>query len=203
MRIVLAFAIVLMLSSMALAAPESTQVGPYTAAFDLNTDQNYDIVPMETGEAETLTLYGFQIITDNTSRASVSIRENREPIDTTLDPQKQLSIFANTLAGFNVTSINDITIDGKDGYMLSLVPYPNNPNVPADTRLYEAVYWLDSVECECGPVSVGTTAIGITSSYPEDVTMNLINSLVVTKGEATEEPMGEATAESAQVLPPA
>jgi hypothetical protein len=68
--------------------------------------------------------------------------------------------------------------------------------VPADLNRYEAVYWLDSVQCDCGPVSVGTTRVGITSTYPEDVTMNLINSLRIVKGEAV-------AAANAQVLPPA
>ncbi|WP_273466656.1 hypothetical protein, partial [Methanothrix sp.] len=97
--------------------------------------------------------------------------------------------------GFNVTSVEDTVIDGKEGYVASGVPFPGITSIPADTQLFEAVYWLDSEECECGPVSVGTTSVAISSTYPEDVTMNLINSLKIVKGEA-------AAVAGEQVLPP-
>jgi len=61
--------------------------------------------------------------------------------------------------------------------------------------LYNALFWLDSQGCECGPVSVGTTSVEVTSSYPEEVTESLLSSLHVAEGEA-------APASSGQVLPP-
>ena len=59
-----------------------------------------------------------------------------------------------------------------------------------------SAWFLNSEECECGPVSVGTTSVAISSTYPEDVTMNLIHSLKIVKGEAAAAVAGE------QVLPP-
>ena len=196
-RMVLAFALVLMLSSLAISAPESSQLGPYVVTFDMNTDLQYQVVPMEVVEADSSMIYAMQIVTDNSTGASLVIRENEELIDSTLVPQKTISILTATLSGFNVSRVEDMVIDGKDGYIVESVPFSYNTNVPADAHLYEAVYWLDSEMCECGPVSVGTTSVGISSSYPEDVTMNLINSLKIVKGEAA-----AAAAPGGQVLPP-
>jgi hypothetical protein len=48
---------------------------------------------------------------------------------------------------------------------------------------------------------VGTTSVDITSSYPQDVTENLLNSLHVVKGQATA--AAPAAASGSQDMPPA
>lgn len=205
LRIVLAFALVLMLSSLATSAPESTQLGPYAVTFDMNTDMDYQLVPLESGETEVANLYAMQISTDNSTGARLVISEYKMLIDSTLAPQKQISTLNLILNGFNITNVDDTVIDGKEGYMVSGVPFPYNTDAPADSSLIESIYWMDSVKCDCGPVSVGTTMVSITSSYPEDVTMNLINSLKVVKGEAmAASGQGEAmtAGDKSQVLPP-
>jgi hypothetical protein len=195
-RIVLAVALVLMLSSLAMSAPESSQLGPYGITFDLNTDLGYTVTELEPQVMESSTIYVLQISTDNTTGANVVINQFNGLIDATFAPQKQISIMEAALNLYNVTSLDDIIIDEREGYIISAIPASFNTMVPADLNRYEAVYWLDSVQCDCGPVSVGTTRVGITSTYPEDVTMNLINSLRIVKGEAV-------AAANAQVLPPA
>lgn len=40
-----------------------------------------------------------------------------------------------------------------------------------------AVYWKDSKNCECGPVSVGKTKVEILSTLPRDLNENLLDSL--------------------------
>ena len=196
MRIVLAIALVLMLSSLAISAPESRQLGDYAVTFDLNTNLNYEVTVLEPAVTESVTITPLQISTDNTTEATVIISEYNEPIDATLMPQKQISVLTAALNLYNVTSVDDITVDGKEGFMVSAVPASFNTMVPADLTRYEAVYWLDSEKCECGPVSVGTTSVTITSTYPEDVTMNLINSLQIVKS-------GAAAASGVQIEPPA
>lgn len=196
MRTILAFALVLMLSSLATAAPESHQLGPYVVNFDMNTDLQYKVAELEPSVAESATIYTLQASVDNTTGASLFISEYNELIDATIVPQKQISILSAMLGGYNVTSVDDITVDGKEGFMVSAVPMSGNTMVPADITRYEVVYWLDSVKCDIGPVWAGKTSVSIMSTFPEDVTMNLVNSLQVAKGEATEE------SESGQVLPP-
>jgi hypothetical protein len=49
---------------------------------------------------------------------------------------------------------------------------------------------------------VGTTSVDITSSYPQDVTENLLNSLHVVKGQATAAAAPTA-ATGSQDMPPA
>jgi hypothetical protein len=195
-RTVLAFALVLMLSSLAISAPESSQLGPYVVNFDLNTDLQYNVTKLEPNVAESATLYILQASVDETTGASVIISEYNELLDATLVPLKQISMLTAMLNLYNVTGVDDITIDGKEGYIVSAVPNSYNQMVPADITSYEVVYWLDSEKCECGPVSVGKTSVSIMSTFPEDVTMNLINSLKIVKDK------DEAAATSEQVIPP-
>ncbi|MCK9407156.1 MAG: hypothetical protein M0Q47_12205 [Methanothrix sp.] len=195
MRTVLAFALVLMLSSLAISAPESSQLGPYAVTFDMNTEMQYEVIPLEAAEADAAAFYGLLVKTDNSTWARVDITENKELIDSTIAPQKIITALNAAISGFNVTSVEDAVIDGKEGYVASGVPFPQITSIPADARIFEAVYWLDSEKCECGPVSVGTTRVAISSTYPEDVTMNMINSLKIVKGEA-------AAVAGEQVLPP-
>ena len=199
-RIVLAFALVLMLSPLAMSAPESSQLGPYAVTFNLNTDLKYEVTELEPGVVESVSINALQISTDNTTGATVVIREFNEPIDATLMPQKQIAAMSAALNGYNVTSVDDISIDGNEGFMVSAVPTSYNTIVPADITRYEAVYWLDSEKCECGPVSVGTTSVTITSTYSEDVTMSLINNLQIVKVEAAAAAASAAAGE--QQIPP-
>ena len=196
MRTILAFALVLMLSSLATAAPESHQLGPYVVNFDMNTDLQYEVAELEPNVAESATVYVLQASVDNTTGASLIISEYKELIDATIVPQMQISMLSARLGGYNVTSVDDVTIDGKEGFMVSAVPTSYSEMIPEGITRYEVVYWLDGEKCECGPVSVGKTSVSILSTFPEDVTMNLVNSLQVAKGEAT------AEGESGQVLPP-
>ena len=185
MKLLLAIALVLMLSTLAVAVPESSQLGPYVVTFDMNTNSQHQLIvgqPMQTPSA---TVYGMQIFTDNTTKAVLVVSQYTNATDSTLGLYKQLSAMDIALNLFNVTSVADRTIDGKDGYMLYSEPIPQNTRVPVGTKLFRASYWMDSTKCPCGPVSVGTTSVDITSSYPQDVTENLLNSLHVVKGQAT------------------
>lgn len=180
MKLLLATTLVLMLSAVALAAPETRQLGPYTVSFDLNTNLNYQVQtsdPMDTGSA---TVYGMRILTDNSTGAGVNIIENKELTDSTTSMIKLLINYGLAFSGINTTNIVDQTIDGKNGFVAIGVPFAGQSNAPS--QLYRAIYWLDSVDCTtCGPVSVGKTSVDISSTYPQDVTQNLLNSIHVAK----------------------
>jgi len=203
MKLLLAATIVLMLSSLAMAVPESSQLGPYSVSFDMNTDLPHELIPMETIQGQAVTVYVMQIFTDNSTKARLLISEYNSPIDSTLGVYKQLTAMGIALTGFNTTSMEDKMIDGKEGFLIGSVPYPDNTMAPADAKLFNALYWMDSLGCECGPVSVGTTSVEITSSYPQDVTENLLSSLKVVKGEAAASAQPAPSAQGGQVMPPA
>lgn len=80
--------------------------------------------------------------------------------------------------GINATGPMNQTIDGKSGFLVSGAPFAGS-SLPAGLKFYQAQYWLDSKQCECGPVFVGRTSVDITSTYPQDVTMNLLKSINV------------------------
>jgi hypothetical protein len=183
-KLLLAAALVLILSSLALAATENQQLGPYMVSFDMNTPMQYQVQVQEPIETPYSTIYSMRIATDDTTGASIGITEYKNKTDATLDVAKQLTAMGMALRGLNVTSVNDQTIDGREGFLIAGEAAAEATNVPQGATLYLAGYWLDSVDCECGPVSVGTVNVGISSSYPEDVTQNLVNTIMISAGQA-------------------
>ncbi len=177
-------ATVLMLSSLGLAAHETSQLGPYTASFDMNTNLKYQVQVANPIDLPIATVYSMRVATDNSTRAQITLTENKNLTDSTSAMYKQLMIMDLALVGFNTTNVNDMMIDGKNGFLVTASPISGNNILPATTNLFRAIYWLDSKNCECGPVSVGTTSVDITSTYPQDVTQGLLNSLHVVKGTA-------------------
>jgi len=182
-----------MLSAIAIAVPDSQQLGPYMVSFDMNA--NYQPEIAQPSETKTANTYQMRLFVDNSTFAVIGIAESAEPTDATLQVLKSL-IPMNMIIreGLNATNVEDRTIDGKEGFLVTSVPF--GAEVGASSKIYRAMYWLDSEKCECGPVSVGKTSVVVTSTFPQDVTESLLSSLQVVKGEAA------AQAQGGQVLPP-
>lgn len=188
----------LMLSAVAMAVPDSQQLGPYAVSFDLNANYQVQIAqPVEMGTAKA---YQMGLFVDNSTYASVSITEYAELTDSTLMVFKSMLPMSMMLQGLNVTNVEDMTIDGKDGFLVTSEPVEAIAGAPS--TVYRAMYWLDSQDCECGPVSVGKTSVVITSTYPLDVTQGLLSSLQIVQGQAATT-TAAPTAQGGQVLPPA
>lgn len=199
MKLLFVVALALLLSSVALATPDSSQLGQYTVSFDLNTDMQYQKSVVEPTEAGVQTLSQLRIFTDNSTAASISVVEYKDLTDATISMHKSLMTFQMILSGFNVTSVEDMTIDGKPGFVEESVPVSSALGMPADAKLYSAMYWIDSAACgDCGAVSAGKTYVAVSSSYPQDVTQSLLSSLHVEMGQATAAP-----ATTTQDMPPA
>jgi hypothetical protein len=171
-----------MLSSLAIAAPENRQLGPYAVSLNVNTN-NYQVQVQSPQETSSFTSYSMLISTDNSTYAGVRIVNHKNMTDSTLDVYKNLVGLSMALRGLNVTAIDDKTIDGKQGFMAVGVPVPGM-NAPAGFTYSQADYWLDSKPCPCGPVSVGTTFVDIVSTYPQDVTNGILSSIHVAMGQA-------------------
>lgn len=185
MRLLLAMATVLMLSTLGLAAHETAQLGPYNASFDINANIKGPVQVANPVNNPTLTAYGMVVTTDNSTGAQITVTEFKNLTDSTPAMYKQLMIRDLALIGLNTTNIKDTSIDGKDGFVIYAMPISGNNAFPAGKTLFTAMYWLDSKNCECGPVSVGTTRVDITSTYPQDITQGLLNSLHIAKGQAS------------------
>jgi len=184
----------LMISAVAMAEPDSQQVGPYTVSFDMNAD--YQVQIGESMETDVANVYGMTLFSDNSTLATIGIGDYAEPTDSTLQVLKQLNGMSMMLQGLNITNVEDMVIDGKEAFLITAEPVEAVADGPSN--VYRAMYWLDSIDCECGPVSVGTTSVTITSTYPLDVTEGLLSSLSVVKGEAS----SMATATDGQDFPP-
>lgn len=212
-KLLIAIASMLMLSSLALAVPENSQLGPYAVSFDMNTDLgHHKLIPGESVQIPSAenygipsaTIYGVQIFTDNATNAFLTISEYTSPVDSTLGQYKQMLNLQARFSGFNITNVVDRTIDGKAGFVLTSEPVPENTAIPAGYTLYRASYWMDSTSCDCGPVSAGTIRVDIASTYPQDMTESLLNSLKVVKGPATAMPPASMPpASSSMDMPPA
>jgi hypothetical protein len=200
MKLLLAATIVLMLSAIAIAVPDSQQLGPYAVSFDLNA--NYQPQIAQPVETEMANAYQMRLFVDNSTFAVIGVTEYAEPTDATLQVHKSLMPMNMIIReGLNATNVEDMTIDGKEAFLVTSSPF--EVNVGAPSMVYRAMYWLDSQGCECGPVSVGTTSVIITSTFPQDVTAGLLSSLRVVKGEAMAPAQSAPMAQGGQVLPPA
>jgi hypothetical protein len=197
MKLLLAATMMLMLSAIAMAAPDSQQLGPYAVSFDLNA--NYQVQTTEPVEMETANAYQMGLFVDNSTYASIGITEYAQLTDATLMVFKSMLPMSMMLQGLNVTNVEDIAIDGKEGFMVTSEPFEAVAGAPS--QVYRAMYWLDSQDCECGPVSLGTTSVVITSTYPLDVTESLLSSLQIVKGEVAT--AAAPSAQGGQILPPA
>lgn len=193
MKLLLAATLVLMLSSMALAAQDSQQLGPYAVSFDLNA--NYQVQFGQPMETEIANAYSMRLFVDNSTAAVIGITEYAQPTDATLKVHESMMAMSMLMReGLNVTSVEDMSIDGMNGFLFASEPIEAVAGSPS--TVYKAMYWLDSQDCECGPVSVGTASVIVTSSFPLDVTKGLLSSLHVVKGESA------TSAQGGQVLPP-
>jgi hypothetical protein len=173
-----------MLSCSALAAVETQQLGPYNVSFNMNTDMKYQI-QNRTTEDPIATSYSMIIFTNNDTLAQITIIDYKDLTDATLAMYKQLLAMDLALKGINVTEMKDITIDSKKGLLITGQPVPQYSALSSNITLYQALYWQDSIDWELAPVSAGKTYVDIRSTYPQDVTEGLINSIHVVPAESS------------------
>ena len=180
-KLLMGLVLTLMLSSIALAEEVTQQIGPYNVSFDMKTNNEYQVQTSNPVEMPTFTAYPMRVITDNNTFSDIVIYENKNPTDSTPAIEKTITGLTLMLSGFNVTKSEDKIIDGKEGFVLFSEPLPENKAAPS--QFVQASYWTDGKKCECGPVSVGNTKVLIGSSYPNDVTNGILNSLKVIKNQ--------------------
>ncbi|HNX92494.1 MAG TPA: hypothetical protein PKI17_03125, partial [Syntrophomonas sp.] len=143
--------------------------------------------------------YRMGLIVDNSTLAIIDIAEYAELEDATLKVHKNLLGLSMMREGLNATNVEDVTIDGKEGFMVTSEPFEAVAGAPS--TVYRAMYWMDSQDCECGPVSVGKTSVVVTSTYPLEVTQGLLSSLKIVQGQAAT--TAAPAAQGGQILPPA
>lgn len=180
----------------ALAAMEMQQVGPYTVSFNLNTDIPYQIQAQAPVTSPLGAIYPLVIATDNTTGASISITQYNNKTVSSLEVNEEIAGLRMALSGFNVTAPEEITIDNRTGFLISGIPLTDTFNAP---KLYQAQYWLDSKNCECGPISAGEVLVTVASSYPQEVIQGLLNSIHVA---ASQTPSSTAITPSVDYLSP-
>jgi hypothetical protein len=175
MRLMLVLLIMFTGAFIASGAPETKTVGPYNVSFDMNTTTNYSILYAKPVETPASSTYMFMIKTNNTTLANVAVIESKNLSDSTLSFGKLLAERGLISNGFsrNISSFNT-EIDGKRGFIYTGL---NSKKM----RLFMMGYWLDSQDCDCGPVSVGKTKVEVISSYPPALTWNLLSSLHIEK----------------------
>jgi hypothetical protein len=182
-RLSIAAILMLMLSSAALAVPETHQLGPYTVSFNMNTDMGYQTQTQDPAVYPFAAIYPLVIKTDNATGASISITQYNNLTPSILGVNEEIAALRMALRGINVTAPEEMVIDNMNGFLLSGMPFAGMGNASSGFMFYQAQYWLDSRDCECGPVSVGTVLVNIASTYPRNVTENLLSSIHVAAGQ--------------------
>jgi hypothetical protein len=181
------------------AASETHQLGPYTVSFDMNTDMSYQTHIKDPAVYPFATIFPLVITTDNTTGASISITQYNNLTPSILGLNEEIAALRMSLRGINVTAPEEMVIDNINGFLLSGIPFTGMGNAPSGFMFYQAQYWLDSNDCECGPVSVGTVMVNIASTYPQNVTENLLSSIHVA---ATQMPPMQARDQNVSITPP-
>jgi hypothetical protein len=178
MRLILALAVMLMGALIAAGVPETIIVGPYNVSFDLNTTipHSFQVTtkPIQTNDSTT---YMMLMRTNNTTMGNVAIIEYKNLTDSTLNLGKivaEKSLISYGFA-FNMSTLPE-RIDGRNGTIT--MGLDTNKTI-----VFLINYWLDSKDCECGPVSVGKINVEAISFYPPIVTWNLLSSLHVEKAQ--------------------
>jgi len=167
-----------MLSFSASAATENATTGPYVVSFDLNSSSKYSIQSGMPVKEDIRTAYPLLISINNSTEVQITIFEYNGLVDSTPDLWQTINSQGLARLGLkNITLAAEMVIDGMPAYGLSGKDDVNK-------TLYSAYYWLDSNDCECGPVSVGKTNIVITSTLPLDVTGDLLDTMHVSKAMA-------------------
>ena len=176
-RMLLAMLLFVMLAFAGSAMPENATTGPYMVSFDLNTSLNYSIHSGAPVQESVRTAYPLLIATNNSSQAQITIFAYKDPVDSTPALWQTINSQGLSRLGLRNITLAEMVIDGMPAYGLA-------GQDGANRTLYSAYYWLDSKDCECGPVSVGNTNVVITSSYPLNLTGNLLDYLHVEKNQA-------------------
>ncbi len=185
------------------AAPttETHQLGPYTVSFNMNTDMIYQIQMQDPVVTPFATIYPLVIKTDNTTGASISITQYNNLTPSILGVNVEIAALRMALRGLNVTAPEEMVIDNMNGFLLSGIPLTGMGNASSGFMFYQAQYWLDSKDCECGPVSVGTVLVNIASTYPQDVTEGLLGSIHVAAGQMPQMPPTQAQDQNVSIMP--
>ena len=182
MRLALVLLSMLMVVSAAFAAPVTKTTGPYKVSFDLNTTYNYSVQVAKPYGAQDSSNYLIEIKRYNVTMASLTVLDYKNLSDSTLATGKTIYELETISRGYyNNVSGYYLKIDGKVGFLVA-------GSSPQGFRLYSAHYWLDSKNCECGPVSVGTSEVGVISLCPINVTKNLVTSIHIEKTNSAEMP---------------
>lgn|GEM_PF-1468363 len=180
MRLLLASAMLLILSALAFAEPEEVSAGPYNISFDLNTTMDYNVTLYPEIEDNDSSWYHLSIVFDNETKADVGVSAHKDwqYAEWPCTYWKNLYLKAAKAAGeVRNGSESYATIDGSEGYIIRQeVIRPSDSKVINGTI---AEYWLDAEEIEGYGIMVAKSEVEMISLLPENLTENLLNTIHV------------------------
>jgi len=184
MRRALIAVMIMMLASVAFAAPEEVPLGAHKVGFDLNTMDNYTIrvyepvvgieFEIEPERNNTLSQYSFDIAFEDGSVISTSLIEWSRFMDATFIEGVMLQRFMYECYGYRNITGAYLDIDGKQGYLMTAV---GGPTSIWGESTFSAWYWLDKVDLSNGVVSYGRNKVSISGN---NVTSEVMGSFLGT-----------------------
>ncbi len=180
MKLLWAFAMLFMLSTLAFAELVEISAGPYNISFDLNTTMAYNVTLHPEVEDNESSWYYVDIMFDNNTRAAIGVTAYKDwqcaeyPCvyweNLYLEAAKESGEIQNGNA-------SETTIDGKEGYIIR-----QEILVPITDRVVNstiAEYWLDAEEIEGYGLMAAKTEVEMISMLPENLTEDLLNTIHV------------------------
>jgi hypothetical protein len=175
MRLALVLSLVVVSAYSASASIDVATTGPYNVSFNMNTSLKYIIQPNSSIVESFRTSYPMLIKSNNTAFALIKIIEYNNLTDSTPDLWSTIDLRGLEKIGLkNITYQPNMSIDNHSAFGFTGLDFQ-------ERRMYFASYWLDSKPCECGPVFIGKTNIIVESSYPLNMTAELLGSMHVEK----------------------
>lgn len=178
MKALFALVVIVMLATSVSAKPDEISVGPYNVSFNLNTKMNYTVTSDYHAEKGNTSGH-VQIRFDNDTQAIVGI--------SAFDAWQSAGIPRSEFLYMNLalktdkdvinSNVSERSIDGEDGLVAQALLQPTGEKA----RDYAvAIYWPDSKAIEGFDFPVGKTKVEIVANLPENLNLDLLNSIHVT-----------------------
>ncbi len=178
MKTLFVLVVIALLATSVSAKPEEISAGPYNVSFNLNTTMNYTVTSDYHAEKGNTSGH-VEIRFDNDTQAIVGISafDAWQYAGIPRSEFLYMNLALKTDKDVITSNVSKRSIDGRDSIVAQAQLRPTGEK-PRDYAI--AIYWPDSKEIEGFDFPVGKTKVEIMTKLPENLNLDLLNSIHVT-----------------------